>query len=77
MFSVLLLLSVKTHLGIFYKMDLYEKNYEMAQSFFNFIEGTSTQCDVFHDDYKGEKYTCTLPDLPRKFQHFLSDDLQK
>lgn len=65
------LLCVSPILQTFYKMDLYERNYEMAQDFFNFIEVMSVPCDVFNDDYNGEKYACKLPDLPDKFRDLI------
>lgn len=64
---------MKDHVISFYKMDLYEKNFEVTQRFFNFMESTGVECEIINDDYNGEKYTCFLPNLPKLYQNFLSE----
>ena len=44
----------------FYELDLYEKNFTLAQSV---ISNMTLNCQVYHHDYNGKKYTCLLDDM--------------
>ena len=54
----------------FYKMDFYAQNYESAVKFF---ESFDADCTVYHDDYSGEKFTCSINKktiIPKEFREF-------